>query len=154
MKLKHQESVSPDIHGLRTSNFYEVGKSFLPIHPAIGGKSSKKGGDIDMRTHLHQQVNRKVSRFIMGEEGKVGSQSAFTAAAFIGATSLAGILLNTPNAAADGWCGGLDCHPDDLCCYCYNAAWNADYQGCNQGEYDCRSVDLSEFPGISCWTKP
>ena len=35
-----------------------------------------------MRTHLHQQVNNKVSRFIVGEEGKVGSRSAFTAAAF------------------------------------------------------------------------
>ena len=33
-----------------------------------------------MRSHLHQQVNRKVSHFIVGEEGKVGSQSAFTAA--------------------------------------------------------------------------
>ena len=109
---------------------------------------------MDMRSHLHTQVNRKVSDFILGEAGKVGSRSAFTAAAFIGTTSLAGILLNTPNAAADGWCGGLDCHPEDWCCYCYNAAWNADYQGCNQGEYDCRSVDMSEFPGISCWKKP
>ena len=48
---------------------------------------------MNMRSHLHTQVNRKVSDFIVGEAGKVGSRSAFTAAAFIGATSLAGILL-------------------------------------------------------------
>ena len=57
---------------------------------------SKGKGDIDMRSHLHKQVNRKVSHFILGEEGKVGSQSAFTAAAFIGATSLAGVFLSAP----------------------------------------------------------
>ncbi len=53
-----------------------------------------------MRSHLHTQVNRKVFHFIIGEEGKVGSRSAFAAAAFIGATSLAGMLLSTPNAGA------------------------------------------------------
>ena len=105
-----------------------------------------------MRSHLHTQVNRKVSRFIMGEEGKVGSQSAFTAAAFIGATSLAGMLLSTPNAEAN-WCG-VGCHENDWCCHCYDEIANEPYQGCAQDSYDCWHRDLSMFPGISCWQKP
>ena len=109
-----------------------------------------------MRTHLHQQVNRKVSRFIMGEEGKVGSRSAFTAAAFIGATSLAGMLLSAPKADADWLCGGeFECHDLDKCCGCWDGELNAPYDGCNQGEYDCRHAEWEpEGPGISCWFKP
>ena len=111
-----------------------------------------------MRSHLRQQVNRKVSRFIVGEEGKVGSQSAFTAAAFIGATSLAGMILGTPNANADDgtWlCDGdlLLCHNDDLCCHCWDAGLNADYDGCHQNTYDCRGEWFDPGPGISCWGK-
>ena len=112
-----------------------------------------------MRTHLHQQVNHKVSRFIMGEEGKVGSQSAFTAAAFIGATSLAGILLSAPSATAGHEdCGipGTDNNPicndtDKWCCYCWDSALNADYHSCRpEGEYRCTSKDKTT-PGLSCW---
>lgn len=32
---------------------------------------------------IYTQVNRKVSHFILGEEGKVGNRSAFTAAAVL-----------------------------------------------------------------------
>ena len=112
-----------------------------------------------MRNHLHAQVNRKVSHFIMGEEGKVGSQSAFTAAAFIGATSLAGMLLSTPNAAAGADdCGvkGTDNHPicsnnDPWCCVCWDPELNAPYHGCHpEGEYRCTSTDKTT-PGLSCW---
>ena len=114
---------------------------------------------MDMRTHLHQQVNNKVSRFIVGEEGKVGSRSAFTAAAFIGATSLAGILLGPTNAKADGgtWvCDGdeLKCHDTALCCHCFDANLNADYHGCTQDTYDCRVPDFEPGLGMSCWFKP
>ena len=115
---------------------------------------------MNMRTHLHQQVNDKVSRFIVGEEGKVGSQSAFTAAAFIGATSLAGMLLGSPNASANGdetWvCDGnlLKCHIDDLCCHCFDANLNADYHGCTQDTYDCRGPWFKPGLGMSCWGAP
>ena len=99
-----------------------------------------------MRNHLHPQVKRKVSHFILGEEGKVGSQSAFTTAAFIGATSLAGILLGTPQADADVKnCGGkATCPPGGWCCGC----WAAGY--CAVGNYNCQDMPDNR-PGISCW---
>ncbi len=112
-----------------------------------------------MRSHLHKQVNRKVSHFIVGEEGKVGSRSAFTAAAFISATSLAGLLLNVPNAAAGpNDCGiqGTDNNPicndfDRWCCICWDPELNANYHGCHiEGEYRCTSSDKSS-PGMTCW---
>ncbi len=108
-----------------------------------------------MRSHLHTQVNRKVSRFIMGEEGKVGSQSAFTAAAFIGATSLAGVFLGAPNASAEGngWCG-INCDDDVLCCGCWSEELNKFFEKCVQGTYDCQPLDYVPGDGISCWTKP
>lgn len=110
-----------------------------------------------MRSHLHTQMNRKVSRFIVGEEGKVGSQSAFTAAAFIGATSFAGILLGAPNAAAEGNCGNVtQCggnEMEQLCCGCWDQAANAPYTGCLEGDYWCVFIDPDE-PGISCWPLP
>ena len=107
-----------------------------------------------MRSHLHQQVNRKVSHFIVGEEGKVGSQSAFTAAAFIGATSLAGVFLSAPDASAEGngWCG-INCDDDEWCCGCWSEVLNEGFEGCVQGTYDCSDIDI-DSPGISCWTKP
>ena len=103
-----------------------------------------------MRSHLHQQVNRKVSRFIMGEEGKVGSQSAFTAAAFIGATSLAGVFLGAPNASAEeaAWCG-IPCD-QEWCCGC----WDGALGNCVTGDYYCEDVEIVGNPGISCWTQP
>ena len=108
-----------------------------------------------MRSYLHKQVNRKVSDFIVGEAGKVGSRSAFTAAAFIGATSLAGTLLSAPTADAAWQCSG-DMYCDDLdqCCGCWDAMLNAPFDGCIQGTYDCRGPWYEPNPGISCWTKP
>ena len=102
-----------------------------------------------MRSHLHTQVNRKVSHFIMGEEGKVGSQSAFTAAAFIGATSLAGVFLSAPNASAEGngWCG-INCPDHMWCCGC----WDGAAGGCVTGDYHCSAFDAGNA-GISCWRK-
>lgn len=107
-----------------------------------------------MRSHLHTQVNRKVSHFILGEEGKVGSRSAFTAAAFIGVTSLAGMLLNVSNAdAAGNNCGdGADCDPKtQFCCYCYDEAANQGYNDCRQDTYVCEDDDIEVGPGIACW---
>ena len=102
-----------------------------------------------MRSHLHKQVNRKVSHFIVGEEGKVGSQSAFIAAAFIGATSLAGMLLSSPNAAAANCGGGANCNGDwRWCCLCWNA--EISNTGCIQGTYICKQMPPND-PGVSCW---
>ena len=107
-----------------------------------------------MRSHLHTQVNRKVSRFIMGEEGKVGSQSAFTAAAFIGATSLAGMLLSAPNAAAgpEDCGGGAICNDfDRFCCHCWDPDLNEGIHDCGpKGDYKCESEDMTS-PGLACW---
>ena len=112
-----------------------------------------------MQSHLHTQVNRKVSRFILGEEGKVGSQSAFTAAAFIGATSLAGMFLSAPNATAGADdCGvkGTDNNPicnefDRFCCYCWDPELNVGHHDCApKGEYRCTSLDKTS-PGLTCW---
>ena len=102
-----------------------------------------------MRSHLHRQVNRKVSDFIVGEAGKVGSQSAFTAAAFIGVTSLAGILLGAPDASAVNNCVDANCNDDSpWCCFC----WAEGYCGGEVGEYNCQDENLgAKFPGISCW---
>ena len=104
-----------------------------------------------MRSHLHQQVNRKVSHFILGEEGKVGSQSAFAAATFIGATSFAGVFISTPNVDADWWCSNFQCTDDQQCCLCWDAAANAGFNDCVQDTYNCASGDFDPGPGLSCW---
>ena len=113
---------------------------------------------MNMRSDLHRRVNRKVSAFIVGEAGKVGSQSAFTAAAFIGATSLAGVLLGSPNADAAGNCGNVtECGPGDpWCCGCWDAEANKGYQNCVQGDYWCvgHPPNAEDAPGISCWEVP
>ena len=102
-----------------------------------------------MENYFGQQVQRKVSHFILGEEGKVGSRSAFTAAAFIGATSLAGILLSAPQADAGWVCGDLECHDYDKCCLCFDDTFDT----CHKGSYDCRAPEYEPAPGVSCWTK-
>ena len=108
-----------------------------------------------MRSHLHRQVNRKVSDFIVGEAGKVGSQSAFAAAAFIGATSLAGILLSAPDATANNNCGDQGAHygyDDPWCCLCWDAEANEGYQNCIQDKYICKGgAEAPSGPGFSCW---
>ena len=156
LKFEYQGSAVPHITGLGVSNSCEfVNQGFLPIDSAIGGKSEERGGDMDMRSHLHARVNRKVSHFIMGEEGKVGNRSAFTAAVFIGTTSLAGVFLGAPNASAEGngWCG-INCADDELCCGCWDEIRNAPFEGCAQGTYECQPLDHVPTPGISCWAKP
>ena len=105
-----------------------------------------------MRSHLHQQVNRKVSDFIVGEAGKVGSRSALTAATFIGATSLAGILLGAPDAAAEGNCGpNTQCNEGEICCHWYDEVANQGYENCEQDSYNCKGPMEEIGPGISCW---
>ena len=92
---------------------------------------------MNMGSHLHRQVNRKVSDFIVGEAGKVGSRSAFTAAAFIGAISLAGVLFSAPNTDADGLCGGSGAWCGDESPWCCSP---------DMGDtYFCSAEDIEEI---------
>ena len=57
-----------------------------------------KGGKTLMRSHLRSVAKRKVSDFLLREEGMVGNRSAFATAALVSTTALAATLL----VAADG----------------------------------------------------
>ena len=59
-----------------------------------------KGGKTLMRNHLRTMVKRKVSDFLLREEGMVGNRSAFATAALVSTTALATTLLVVPNAEA------------------------------------------------------
>ena len=54
-----------------------------------------------MRSHLRSMAKRKVSDFLLREEGMVGNRSAFATAALVSTTALAMTLLVTPDAFAD-----------------------------------------------------
>lgn len=68
----------------------------------------------------------------------------FSFAAFIGATSLAGVFLSAPAAAehGDGWCG-IPCDDDDWCCHCFDG----ELGDCVEGTYDCEDdkIDTGSF---------
>ena len=53
-----------------------------------------------MRSHLRSMAKRKVSDFLLREEGMVGNRSAFATAAFVSTTALAATLLVAPDAEA------------------------------------------------------
>ena len=59
-----------------------------------------------MEERFRRTAGRKVSHFIIGEEGRVGSKSAFAAAAVVSVASLTTMLLGIQKAhAEDGeWC--------------------------------------------------
>ena len=72
-----------------------------------------------MKSHLRQVAKRKVSDFLLREEGMVGNRSAFATAALVSTTALAMTLLVAPGAeAANGPpnCGPLYCGPGLDCC--------------------------------------
>ena len=56
-----------------------------------------------MKSHLRSVAKRKVSDFLLREEGMVGNRSAFAAAALVSISALAMTLLVAPDAKA-GWC--------------------------------------------------
>ena len=71
-----------------------------------------------MKTHLKSMAKRKVSDFLLREEGMVGNRSAFATAAFVSTTALAATLLIAPDAEAhDPNCGDRDCAPGQQCCW-------------------------------------
>ena len=53
-----------------------------------------------MRSHLRSVAKRKVSDFLLREEGMVGNRSAFATAALVSTTALAMTLLVAPSAEA------------------------------------------------------
>ena len=88
-----------------------------------------------MRSHLRSVAKRKVSDFLLREEGMVGNRSAFATAALVSTTAIAMTLLVTPDATA-GWCAGNPCNLN----FCCTANWV---------NYVCRNHD----PGGAwhCW---
>ena len=91
-----------------------------------------------MRSHLRTMAKRKVSDFLLREEGMVGNRSAFATAALVSTTALAATLLVTADAEAHNnlpHCPvqGGHCVPGQFCCKWYSwddAMWH----------WECRNV--------------
>ena len=78
-----------------------------------------------MRSHLRSVAKRKLSDFLLREEGMVGNRSAFATAALVSTTALAITLLVAPEAGAQvPNCGPLVCNAGDDCCM----RWDNEYQ--------------------------
>ena len=76
-----------------------------------------------MRSHLRSMAKRKVSDFLLREEGMVGNRSAFATAALVSTTALAMTLLVAPDAEAAG-CNPA-CNPElSRCCKVYACGGN------------------------------
>ena len=63
-----------------------------------------------MNKRIRTLAKKKVSAFLLGEEGQVGRRGAFTVAALVSASALAGTLISAPTASAAGYCGGVWCN--------------------------------------------
>ena len=91
-----------------------------------------------MRSHLRSIAKRKVSDFLLREEGMVGNRSAFATAALVSTTALAMSLLVAADAGACG-CQQWNCGPEDQCVYCTHG-WHCCVFN---GDFFCR---LNGFP--------
>ena len=87
-----------------------------------------------MKTHLRSMAKRKVSDFLLREEGMVGNRSAFATAALVSTTALAMTLLVAPDAKA-AWCP-VNCADNFWCC------WDGG------GHYFCAGLDNANY---TCW---
>ena len=70
-----------------------------------------------MKSHLRSMAKRKVSDFLLREEGMVGNRSAFATAAFVSTTALAMTLLVAPSAEANTCVPA--CNVGEECCADY-----------------------------------
>ena len=92
-----------------------------------------------MRSHLRSMAKRKVSDFLLREEGMVGNRSAFATAALVSTTALAMVLLVSPDAAAhhtkpcQGANAGNYCWINQFCCFdpCTNSNYCSSTGGAN-----------------------
>ena len=84
-----------------------------------------------MNKRIRTLAKKKVSAFLLGEEGQVGRRGAFTAAALVTASALAAVLVATPPAAA-GTCGGYVCCGANV--YCCNLGGQPTCGGEVQGQ--------------------
>lgn len=75
-----------------------------------------------MRSHLRQVTKKKVSDFLLREEGMIGSRTGFATAAMVSTTALAMTLLLAPDAEAH--------NPDGR--HCPNHPYH-----CGVGEHCC-----------------
>ena len=82
-----------------------------------------------MRSHLRSIAKRKVSDFLLREEGMVGNRSAFATAALVSTTALAMTLLVAPDAEAG------NCGPGDL--YCGHGTFCCTFVGAGGIQYKC-----------------
>ena len=87
-----------------------------------------------MRSHLRSMAKRKVSDFLLREEGMIGNRTGFATAALVSTTALAMTLLVAPDAKA-AWCPA-GCGQGQWCC------WNGEQH------YFCQGFDN---PDYTCW---
>ena len=88
-----------------------------------------------MKSHLRQVTKKKVSDFLLREEGMIGNRTGFATAALVSTTSLAATLLVAADAIAHGnhphWCGGgaggWCWDEDEKCCSYVDPGGNWDY---------------------------
>ena len=80
-------------------------------------------------------AKRKVSDFLLREEGMVGNRSAFATAAFASTSALAMTLLVAPDAKVATWCPGVSC-PGQLWC-CWDGGGHYFCWGWNHPDYTC-----------------
>ena len=84
-----------------------------------------------MKSHLRSVAKRKVSDFLLREEGMVGNRSAFATAAVVSTTALAMSLLVAPDAEAHHGCPKWNCGPERACVFCDGGTWYC----CNVGQW-------------------
>ena len=88
-----------------------------------------------MKSHLRSITKRKVSDFLLREEGMIGNRTGFATAAVVSTTALAMTLLVAPDAKA-AWCPGVNCGWPLFCC------WNGEQH------YFCKAAAQA---GYTCW---
>ena len=87
-----------------------------------------------MKTHLKSMAKRKVSDFLLREEGMVGNRSAFATAALVSTTALAMTLLVAPSAEAAGCANACDPKIQFCCGFVENGRL---YYECRAHGFDC-----------------
>ena len=73
-----------------------------------------------MRSHFRSMAKRKVSDFLLREEGIIGRRTGFATAAVVSTSALAMTLIISPDAEAQGPnCPNAPCPAPKDCCIKY-----------------------------------